>query len=405
MKTSGRIAFAANARFGQGGQGEFLRQMVGALDGLGEGGLVVSREARSISVRCRDIPFDGPRRRVFDWIRRIPVLRGRRDWLTLLSDVQFDRASIAAVNVEPPFEIVDGVMGQCCEMFRRLEAAGTKRVLTCLNTHLDYLCDTLRDEHRRLAIPGRHFVHPRMRHRVLSEMRMAHHFRVNSPFAKATLVDRGIPEHRVTVILPGVDTRHFRPSPTVRGKFRVLAVSTVEPRKGIHYLLKAFEDAAIPDSELVLIGASGDRWSAKMLNDYRDRNSNIRLMPCDVLAEPSSSTYGAASVLVHPALEDGFGLVVTQALASGCPVIATRETGAAACIEDGLNGFVIDRRDSDAIRDKLLLLHRDRELLGRLAARAPESVRHLALAGFERAVSDFYGGLLERPLPRGAATS
>ena len=40
------------------------------------------------------------------------------------------------------------------------------------------------------------------------------------------------------------------------GTFRVLAVASIEPRKGVHHLLEAFERAAIPKSELTLIGGT-----------------------------------------------------------------------------------------------------------------------------------------------------
>jgi glycosyltransferase involved in cell wall biosynthesis len=68
-------------------------------------------------------------------------------------------------------------------------------------------------------------------------------------------------------------------------------------------------------------------------------------------------------VLVLPSLSEGFGLVVTEALACGLPVIATSNVGASDLVCDGREGFVIPVCSAEAIADRLNALYRDRELL------------------------------------------
>jgi glycosyltransferase involved in cell wall biosynthesis len=58
-------------------------------------------------------------------------------------------------------------------------------------------------------------------------------------------------------------------------------------------------------------------------------------------------------VLVLPSLLDGFGMVVSEALAHGLPVITTRNTGAADLIEPGINGWVIDAGNVEALAERL----------------------------------------------------
>jgi glycosyltransferase involved in cell wall biosynthesis len=77
-----------------------------------------------------------------------------------------------------------------------------------------------------------------------------------------------------------------------------------------------------------------------------------------------------SDVLVLPSLSDAFGLVVTEALASGLPVIVTPNTGASELIEDGREGFVVPICQPDAIAEKLEMLHRDRERLVEMSRRA-----------------------------------
>jgi glycosyltransferase involved in cell wall biosynthesis len=380
------ICYAANTTSGRGGQGEFLRQMVYALDRLPRA-RVISRGAKAQRAECADLPFRGWRGMAFGSIAALPVLRGRRDLLTLLSDVDFDSqlgAHLAGAG------LVDGVMGQCCLAFEALRRKNVPLVLTVLNTHIDSVAEALAEEHKRLDIHSRGFIHPRMRERVHREIENATCIRAISELAKQSFMERGVSAEKIRVVLPAIDLDHFRPIAKQDDVFRVLAVLTIDPRKGAYYLLKAFERAAIPNSELVIIGATGDRWSRQMLEQFTSRLPNIRIQAADVLKEPVEATYGPASVFVHPAIEDGFALAVGQALACGKPVIATDQTGAAQLIADGQNGYVLPCRDIDGLVDRLQYLAANEALLARMSAAAPASVAHLGYPQVAQNVAQLY---------------
>jgi glycosyltransferase involved in cell wall biosynthesis len=382
-----RVCFAANAIEGAGGQGEFLRQMARALD-LIPGAAIFSRRTGGGRAARVNLPFDRSARRLaFDALLATPGLRGRQDWLTLLADEDFDRR-VAAVIGEA--DLVDGVIGQCADTLARVRPKVSRIVVTSLNTHFDHLADVLDAEHRRIGRPVPTFLHPRMRQRAARELALADLVRVNSDTARRTFVDRGVPADRVRVIHPAVDLDHFRPVPLPQGRLRVMAVASIDPRKGIRYLLQAFVDARLPDAELVLVGGTGDRWSRRMLEDYQRRDPRIRVAELDVTRVPVEHSYGTASVLVHPALEDGYGLVIPQALACGRPVIASRGAGASELIEDGVSGFVVDPASSGAIKTCLQALAADRRLLEQMASAAPLAVRGIGYPEFARAVAALY---------------
>jgi glycosyltransferase involved in cell wall biosynthesis len=319
------------------------------------------------------------------------VLRRRHDLLTLIGDVDFDS------QLEPhvgDVKLFDGVMGQCCHTFELLHRERVPLVLTALNTHVDHLGDVLADEHRRLKIPARTFVHPAMRQRVRREIERASCIRVVSEPARQSYIERGTKPENIQVVLPAVDLNYFHPVKKKDCVFRVLAVLTIDPRKGVYYLLQAFEKAAIPGSELVIIGATGDRWSKHMLQQFMGRLKNIRIQAADVFQQPIEDTYGQASVLVHPAVEDGFALVVAQAMACGKPVIATRQTGASQLITNGKNGYVLECRDVDGLVQHLRLLAKDESLLASLSAAAPQAVAHLGYPAFAQNVARLYSDVL-----------
>ena len=85
--------------------------------------------------------------------------------------------------------------------------------------------------------------------------------------------------------------------------------------------------------------------------------------------------YGRAAALVHPALQDQWGLVVNEAMAAGLPVLVSRAAGCAAdLVEEGLTGWTFDPHDADAIADALArmadLPTADRRAMGEAARRA-----------------------------------
>lgn len=362
--------------------------MVHALEGI-PAAWVFSRHGRSEMTECVDLPFTGqPYRLLYDGLLSIPILRGRSDLLTLLSDLEFDASVSRAIDSPLVF---DGVAGQCAQSLSKLDAGDSMRIVTCLNSHVDYLVRALEQEYRLLGVRESSFIHPRMQRRMKQEIEMADVIRVPSVFAKASFVDAGVDPEKVVVLPLAVDLRHFR---SVHRKddntFRVLAVASFDPRKGVVYLLRAFEDLKIANSEVVLIGATGSRWGRRTLESFAHSIESLKVLQMDVTSESVSKSYGMASVFVHPAIEDGFGLVILQAMACGIPVIATRQSGASELITHGENGFIVEARRPDQIRDFVRLLAYDRDLRDQMGKRAHEAMLQHGYDSFARRVREFY---------------
>jgi starch synthase len=74
--------------------------------------------------------------------------------------------------------------------------------------------------------------------------------------------------------------------------------------------------------------------------------------------------------MVLPSLEEGMAMVQAQALACGCPVIASTNTGGADLFTDGREGYVVPIRDPTAIAERLTRLHDDPALLEEMSAAA-----------------------------------
>jgi len=159
---------------------------------------------------------------------------------------------------------------------------------------------------------------------------------------------------------PGVDTTVFRPLAPAderSGSPYILAVGRFsDPRKNPTMLLEAYARvaaAAQPCPALVLAGADPPGaafWARADALGLRRRVAFIHDPPADELAK----LYRQALCLAFTSDEEGFGVVIIEAMASGIPVVATRCGGPDGIITDGVDGYLVDLADAAAMADRLL---------------------------------------------------
>ncbi len=375
-----KIILAANARPGLGGQGLNLRHMIEALGG-----------DHDLTVMCQGSDHPGsmavPPSRLSPLIALVPLLRRRRDWKVLSSDLRFDRWVAAHL---PPAEVFQGVVGQCAESLEAARRRGLRTVLDVVNTHVDDFHGHVLRESR--AIGLRHPVHPRSRERMLREYEMADLIRVMSRRAGRTFLDRGVPARKLLVATPPVDPARFPRARFDGPRFRVSFVGLIEPWKGFHHLLEAFGRLRLPEAELVLWGGSGSRAATRIIQGWQARGAAVEVRPVSVSAD-YAGTVATSSVLVHPSLADGFSYAVAEAMACGVPVIVTDNTGAADLVADGESGYVIRGGDVEALADRLRHLHANPSLLPSLGARAREAIGRLTPEAFRAPLLGAIAGL------------
>jgi glycosyltransferase involved in cell wall biosynthesis len=175
---------------------------------------------------------------------------------------------------------------------------------------------------------------------------------VNSDYTKAQVIDRlGVAAERITVCTPGAPAWTRRPEPSMPGP--ILFIGTIEPRKNVPGLLRAF--AQLPSSvrgtvELVLAG----RMTAKGLHGTRVDVASVidRIrMPGYVDEAAKRELYRQASMLVLPSFDEGFGIPALEAMAMGVPVIAA-DRGALPEVLGGA-GLLVDPDDPAAITEAM----------------------------------------------------
>lgn len=207
--------------------------------------------------------------------------------------------------------------------------------------------------------------------------------------AHAEAASKGV-KTRVAYGPPGVDAELFRPArpgdapPT---EPYILAVGRfADVRKNPMLLLEAYARVAagLKDAPaLIMAGTAGpgpEFWARAAELGIRER---IRFETGPTI-ETLAGLFRNATALAVPSDEEGFGIVVIEAMAAGVPVVSTRCGGPDGIITDGVDGWLVDRDDAAAMAERLQAVIADPDAaceMGRRARATVEARYALDVAG------------------------
>jgi glycosyltransferase involved in cell wall biosynthesis len=192
-----------------------------------------------------------------------------------------------------------------------------------------------------------------------------------------TLVDHGI--ERVDLWQRGVDTEMFQPhlvSKQMRSRLSqgnpdaplLLYVGRVSAEKQIDEIKPVLE--AIPDARLAIVGDGPHREA--METHFAGTNTHFvgYLQGLELAA-----AFASSDAFIFPSRTETLGLVLLEAMAAGCPVVAARSGGIPDIVTDGVNGYLFDPADARGAvvaTQKLLAVQEERELLRQNARQEAE---------------------------------
>jgi glycosyltransferase involved in cell wall biosynthesis len=280
-------------------------------------------------------------------------------------DELFDR--LAARKLEP-CDVCTAFSGFGRATLRRARKLGAVSVLERACSHIAYQQRVLQEEYDLWGIQGER-AHPRIVEKELEEYAEADFITVPSSFARRSFIEEGVDGDRVISLPLGVDLGAFHPSPRQDRVFRVIYAGRVSIRKGIPYLLRAFTELNLPNSELLLVGSVADDIKPFLVNSH----PGVKLAGHRPQRE-LQTLYSQASVFCIMSIEDGFAVVVSQAMACGLPVICTGNTGACELITEGESGYVLPIRDVEGLKHRLETLYQNPELGASMGKRAEKQV-------------------------------
>jgi len=277
------------------------------------------------------------------------------------------------------------------ETLKTAKRLGIPTVLERCNAHTRFGYEVVQNECKRLGVelPPNH--EHAFNHEILKieeeEYRLAYRLLCPSDFVVKTFLDRGFKKEQLVRHIYGVDEHIFypdnRPVNESNG-ITMLSVGVCAVRKGLHYALQAWiESPASKNGRFLIAG--------EFLPAYAEKLSAM-------LAHPSVKVLGhrndvqalmrESDILVLSSIEEGFGLVCTEAMASGCVPLVSN-----ACTElcvHGENSLVHPVGDVNTLRDHISLVNADRKLLGRLRTAGLKKVPEITWDAAGKKLLDVY---------------
>lgn len=277
---------------------------------------------------------------------------------------------------------------------RTLEVAkrlGIATVVERPNAHTRFAYEAVQKECERLgvALPRRHehAYQPDVLEKEEREYRLATRLLCPSEFTLRTFLEQGFPREQLARHIYGYDEQVYHPNEAqaeTRGGLRMLFVGVCAVRKGLHYALEAWLSS--PASRDGVFQIAGE-----FLPAYREKLASM-------LAHPSIRVLGhrndvpelmrASDVFALPSIEEGFGLVCTEAMGSGCVPLVS-EACTEIC-EHNVNALVHRIGDVATLREHITMLVENRDLLARLRAGCLQTAPGVTWTAAGRRLLDVY---------------
>ncbi|NEQ97981.1 MAG: glycosyltransferase family 1 protein [Cyanothece sp. SIO2G6] len=237
---------------------------------------------------------------------------------------------------------------------------------------------------------------------VLWELLKVAHNQAAINLCTSTAMQQELTEHgieRVEVWQRGVDTELFQPelaNPEMRSRLSqghpdsplLLYVGRLSAEKEIDRIKPVLE--SIPGARLALVGDGPHR--AELEQHFAGTATHFVGY---LTGKPLGEAFASADAFIFPSRTETLGLVLLEAMAAGCPVVAARSGGITDIVDDGINGYLFDPKDeAGAIKatQKLLAQAEERELLRRNARQEAE---RWGWAAATQQLEDFYRSILE----------
>jgi glycosyltransferase involved in cell wall biosynthesis len=192
---------------------------------------------------------------------------------------------------------------------------------------------------------------------------------------------------KISIVYPAVDTSFFYKRPAVevdivRLKYKLpkkylLFTGTLEPRKNITGILKAYEKLSLKTREqYALVLAGGKGWKDEEISKYVDSlvAQGLKIILTGYVPDADlPSVYSGAALFVWPSHYEGFGIPLLEAMACGVPVITANNSSLPEVAGDA--AILLNSNDTAGISSAMRDVLNDKALRNKLIAKGYEQIK------------------------------
>ena len=198
--------------------------------------------------------------------------------------------------------------------------------------------------------------------------------------------------YKAHTITPAVDSEIFHPAavaPTTPHVIFVGSLNQSDAHKNLRSLLAACQElrAAVPDLQLTVVGDGDDRSMYEDLTatmGLGDMTTFTGWLERGALAE----AYRAAAAFALPSINDSFPLAITEAMATGLPIVSTPVGGIPTLVDDGTDGLLVAPADINGLVEALKRILTDKSLANRMGAAGRHKAVHSLTWSSRAAMTD-----------------
>ena len=256
------------------------------------------------------------------------------------------------------------------ERYFRNPRTAKARLMARGSSHIISQKRLLEEEETRCGIPlEKPFAHTVAKE--LAEYDLADRIIVLSSFCINSFLDNGFDPMRLGLMVPGTPSENFRlDEMELAAKIRtltdgfplnILTVGTFSFRKGMFDYAKIVNELAGKEIRFRFVGSvAGECFSLR-----EQLTSKVEFVP-RVAQSELKEHYRWGHLFLFPTIEDGFGIVLSQALAGCLPLITTHHSGGIDIVVEGKNGWIYPIRSPDLMIAKIKHIQKDRSCLIRM---------------------------------------
>lgn len=223
-----------------------------------------------------------------------------------------------------------------------------------------------------------------------------------SQFVRDELIKVGLPSDKMKIVRNCIDVDRFRPpNPRTFGGARVNVVFTgrLAEQKNLEGLIRAAaiarESLSDREFQLQIYGEGHLRPALETLIEELDLSRVVHLRGHS--DNIRNVLHQEADIYCHPSLYEGLSASLLEAMAAGCPIVASRIPSNMEVIRDGETGLLFDTHSPEDLASKLIMLANDPALQARLSNNAMNLVEgEFTLQNLVENTNAFYRELLDR---------